>query len=169
MRWCEGWQRCRGNPLKVAVYASCGPCRCPPPVQHVGRGERRDIPVQREQAIEAWNYAEGEAASVHFGHVAFDAGTLYRVRFHVRADAAENGKGEAFCCKFGGKTIAPRIEEMKQGWQWYEFAPRKLNEDFVLSFASGRFANGGGTPAVKGVRIDMVEIARVQEPVKNPK
>ena len=129
----------------------------------------KDKTANGGKAIEAWNYAEGEAASVYFGHVAFDAGTLYRVRFHVRADAAENGCGEAFCCKFGGKTIAPRIEEMKQGWQWYEFAPRKLNEDFVLSFASGRFANGGGTPAVKGVRIDMVEIARVQEPVKNPK
>ena len=86
--------------------------------------------------------------------------TLYCVRFHVRADAATNGRGEAFCCQLGGKSIAPRIEEMKEGWQWYEFGPRKLHEDLVLSFASGRFANGGGSPAVKGVRIDRVEIVR---------
>ena len=125
----------------------------------------KDKTANGGKAIEAWNYAEGEAASVHFGHVAFDDGVLYRVRIHVRADAAENGRGEAFCCRFGGKTIAPRIEEMKQGWQWYEFAPRKLNEDFVLSFSSGRFSNGGGSPAVKGVRIDTVEIVREREPV----
>ena len=118
----------------------------------------KDPTAHGGKAIEAWNYAEGEAAAVHFGHVAFDADVQYRVRIHVRADAAENGRGEAFCCRFGGKTIAPRIEETKPGWQWYEFEPRKLHEDFVLSFSSGRFANGGGSPAVKGVRIDRVEI-----------
>ena len=120
----------------------------------------KDATAQDGKAIEAWNYAEGEAASVRLAHVAFDADALYRVRFHVRADAATNGRGEAFFCRLGGKTLSPRIEEMKEGWQWYEFGPRKLHEELTLSFTSGRFANGGGSPAVKGVRIDRVEIVR---------
>ena len=123
----------------------------------------KDATARGGRAIEAWNYAEGTAAAVYFSNVAFDDDAKYRIRFRVRADASENGKGEAFCCRLlrsGGLHVAPRIEDIGGDWRWYELPSVKLHEDMVLSFASGRFAKGGGSPAVKGVRIDQVEIVR---------
>lgn len=112
------------------------------------------------KAIRAWNYDEDEAASVSFGNVAFDADARYRVRVHIRCERAENGHGEAFNCLLGGTAVRRRIEEVEDGWHWYEFPVRKLHDQLVLSFCSGRFSAGGGSPAVKGVFIDAVEIVR---------
>ena len=112
------------------------------------------------RAIQAWNYAEGDAANVFFGSVAFDAEARYRVRVRIRCERAEDGRGEAFNCTLGGNGLRRRIEEVKDGWQWYEFPARKLNDGLVFTFRSGRFGEGGGAPAVKGVFLDAVEIVR---------
>ena len=60
---------------------------------------------------------------------------------------------------------APRVEDVPDGWQWYAFKPRKINDSQSFSFASGRFSKGGGRAAVNGVRIDRIEISRVTAPV----
>ena len=116
-------------------------------------------------AIEAHNYADDIGpAWLYFGHVAADADAEYVVRFRARVDRAPGGKGEAFEAKYAGERIAPRVEDVPDGWQWYAFKPSRIGDKQWFSFASGRFANGGGRDAVKGVRIDRIEISRVTAP-----
>jgi hypothetical protein len=113
-------------------------------------------------AIEANNRADKVGAAwLFFGNVAADADANYVVRFHARVDRAPEGKGEAFDATYAGERIAPRVEDVPDGWQWYTFKPQKINGGQTFSFASGRFANGGGRGAVKGVRIDRIEISRL--------
>ena len=113
------------------------------------------------KAIEAFNKAEIGAAWLFFGNVAYDADAKYVVRFRARVDRAPDGKGEAFNAVYADERIAPRVEDVPDGWQWYEFKPRKIRGGQTFSFASGRFPKGGGRAAVNGVRIDRIEISRV--------
>ena len=113
-------------------------------------------------AIEAHNWSdEAGAAWLFFGNVAADADAKYIVRFRARVDRVPGGKGEAFNAVYGNERIAPRVEDVKDGWQWYAFKPKKINDNQEFYFASGRFAKGGGRAAVNGVRIDQIEISRV--------
>ena len=117
------------------------------------------------KAIEAHNRAdEAGAAWLYFGNVAADPDAKYIVRFRARVDRAPDGKGEAFNATYGNERIAPRVEDVQDGWQWYAFKPRKINDGQSFSFASGRFSKGGGRAAVNGVRIDRIEISRVIAP-----
>ena len=65
---------------------------------------------------------------------------------------------------YGNERIAPRVEDVPDGWQWYAFKPKKIHDNQEFYFASGRFSKGGGRAAVNGVRIDRVEISRVTSP-----
>jgi hypothetical protein len=53
------------------------------------------------------------------------------------------------------------VEDVPDGWQWYAFKPRRIDDRQRFFFGSGRFANGGGRGAVNGVRIDRIEISRL--------
>ena len=113
------------------------------------------------KAIEAYNSVfEAGAAELFFGNVAADADARYVVRFRAVVDRAPDGKGEAFNATLGGDRIAPRVEDVAEGWQWYAFKPCRIGDSLKFSFASGRFEKGGGRSAVKAVRIDRVEIVR---------
>ena len=111
-------------------------------------------------AIEAHNRAFEGAAWLFFGNVAADADAKYVVRFRARVDRVPGGKGEAFNAVYADERIAPRVEDVPDGWRWYEFKPRRIRDTQTFSFASGRFSKGGGRAAVEGVRIDRIEIAR---------
>ena len=86
------------------------------------------------------------------------------MRFRARVDRVPGGTGEAFNAVYGNERIAPRVEDVKDGWQWYAFKPKKIHDNQEFYFASGRFTKGGGRAAVNGVRIDRIEISRVTTP-----
>jgi hypothetical protein len=98
------------------------------------------------------------ALSLKFSNVAYDEDRKYRIRFRVKVTRASNGKGEAFNAEFAGKRIAPKVEELDDGWQWYEFPPLKLKDAYEFNFKSGRFKKGGGRTAVQAVFFDRMEI-----------
>ena len=100
------------------------------------------------------------ALTLKFSNVAYDSDRKYAVRFRVKVEKAQNGKGEAFNVEFAGKRIAPKVEDVAEGWQWYEFAPIVLKDSNEFNFKPGRFANGGGRGAVKATYFDRLEIIR---------
>ena len=119
------------------------------------------------KAVVACNYSEAEAMRLHFGNVAYDRGVRYRVRFHAKVERAVNGRGEAFCATLGTNKshlcVAPKVETVKDCWQWYDFEPLEFTDDMDFKFASGRFSEGGGRGAVNEVRIDSIEILRADK------
>ena len=126
-------------------------------------GRRVKDPTALEgMAIEAHNRSDDAGAAwLFFGNVAADADAKYIVRFRARVDRVPGGTGEAFNAVYGNERIAPRVEDVKDGWQWYAFKPKKIYDNQEFYFASGRFSKGGGRAAVNGVRIDQNEISRV--------
>ena len=85
-----------------------------------------------------------------------------------RATLAERGAkpvaitnlGEAQTLGSGGEAIERRVDEVGDGYVWYEFHPTVLNDRMVFEFGSGPWERGGGIGATKEVRLDVVEISR---------
>ena len=98
------------------------------------------------------------ALSLRFSNVAYDSDRKYRIRFRAKVAKAKNGKGEAFNAEFAGMRIAPKVEEVKDGWQWYGFEPVALKDSYEFSIKTGRFDKGGGHTAVDAVYFDRMEI-----------
>ena len=107
------------------------------------------------------NKTEDVAIWLKLSHVAFDAGTDYRVRVHAKVNAVKGGKGEAFRAEVGGKSIAVNAEDAKPGYQWYEVGVLKPEEGQIVEISPGRFAKGGGYNAYDTVQVDAVEFAQV--------
>ena len=119
-------------------------------------------------------------ARLEFSKVAFDDGVPYKVRFRAkvvrdggkgaafRATLAERGAkpvaitnlGEAQTLGKGGEAIERNVDEVGDGYAWYEFRPTALNDKLVFEFGSGPWERGGGIGATKEVRLDVVEISR---------
>ena len=119
-------------------------------------------------------------ARLEFSKVAFDEGVPYRVRFRAkvvrdggrgaafRATLAKKGTtpvaitnlGEAQVLGKGGEAIERNVDEVEDGYVWYEFHPTVLNDRMVFEFGSGPWERGGGIGATKEVRLDRVEISR---------
>jgi hypothetical protein len=95
-----------------------------------------------------------------FCNVAYDADELYTVRFRAKVEKTPGGKGEAFNAELDKQRIAPTVDEVADGWQWYEFKPVRLKDWMWFEYKSGRFAKGGGRGAVKCSYIDRMEIRR---------
>ena len=119
-------------------------------------------------------------ARLEFSKVAFDEGVPYKVRFRAkvvrdgnkgaafRATLAEKGSkpvavtnlGEAQTLGSGGEAIERNVDEVGDGYAWYEFHPVLLKDNLVFEFGSGPWPHGGGVGATKEVRLDVVEISR---------
>ena len=119
-------------------------------------------------------------ARLEFSKVAFDEGVPYKVRFRAkvvrdggkgaafRATLAEKGSkpvaitnlGEAQTLGVGGEAIERTVDQVGDGYVWYEFHPTMLNDRMVFEFGSGPWERGGGIGATKEVRLDRVEISR---------
>ena len=119
-------------------------------------------------------------ARLEFSKVAFDEGVPYKVRFRAkvvrdggkgaafRATLAERGAkpvavtnlGEAQTLGKGGEVVERNVDEVGDGYAWYEFRPVALNDKLVFEFGSGPWERGGGIGATKEVRLDVVEISR---------
>lgn len=119
-------------------------------------------------------------ARLEFSRVAFDEGVPYKVRFRAkvvrdggkgaafRATLAERGAkpvaitnlGEAQTLGRGGEAIERNVDEVGDGYAWYEFRPTVLNDKLVFEFGYGPWERGGGIGATKEVRLDVVEISR---------
>lgn len=111
------------------------------------------------ECVEVFNVQDySPAVSLNFGHVAYDKDRGYVVRFRAKVVKAKGGKGEAFNAEFAGRRIAPDVSEVAEGWNWYEFPRRGLNDAHRFFMKCGRFANGGGRSAVDAVFIDRLEI-----------
>ena len=95
-----------------------------------------------------------------FCNVAYDKDAEYVVRFRAKVEKTPGGKGEAFNAEYEKQRIAPTVDEVKDGWQWYEFKPTRIKDWHWFEYKSGRFANGGGRGAVKCSYIDRLEIRR---------
>ena len=95
-----------------------------------------------------------------FCNVAYDADAQYVVRFRAKVEKVPGGKGEAFNAEYEKQRIAPTVDEVAEGWQWYEFKPTRIKDWHWFEYKSGRFAHGGGRGAVKCSYIDQLEIRR---------
>ena len=119
-------------------------------------------------------------ARLEFSKVAFDDGVPYKVRFRAKV-VRDGGKGAAFRATLakrgakpvaitnlgeaqtlgkGGEAIERSVDEVGDGYVWYEFRPTVLNDKLVFEFGSGPWERGGGIGATKEVRLDVVEISR---------
>ena len=119
-------------------------------------------------------------ARLEFSKVAFDEGVPYKVRFRAKV-VRDGDKGAAFRAMLAkrrakpvavtnlgeaqtlgtvGEAIERTVDQVGDGYAWYEFAPVPLNDDIVFEFGSGPWERGGGIGATKEVRLDRVEIAR---------
>ena len=119
-------------------------------------------------------------ARLEFAKVAFDKGVPYKVRFRAKV-VRDGGKGAAFRATLAKKGASPvaitnlgeaqvlgeqgeaierTVDQVGDGYAWYEFAPIPLNDSRVFEFGSGPGERGGGIGATKEVRLDRVEISR---------
>ena len=119
-------------------------------------------------------------ARLEFSKVAYDRGVPYKVRFRAkvvrdggtgaafRATLAGKGAkpvaitnlGEAQTLGVGGEAVERTVDQVEDGFAWYEFRPVELTDDMVFEFGSGPWERGGGIGATKEVRLDRVEISR---------
>ena len=121
------------------------------------------------RAIEVYNIQEVETILLSFGHVAFDPGVPYRLRVHVRADRVPDGKGQAFRAvlyNLNGwremMAVEKNVEDMADGYDWYEVGTFKPASSQVFRFCPGQFAKGGGRNAFKALYVDKIEISRAE-------
>ena len=118
--------------------------------------------------------------NLNFANVAFDGGVSYVVRFRVKV-VKDEGDGAAFRAtlakagapapitnlgasqeaKGAGEVIEPKVSEVGDGYRWYEFRPTALTPKHIFQIGSGPWERGGGIGATKDVRLDCVEIVRV--------
>ena len=123
-------------------------------------------------------------ARLEFSKVAYDDGVPYRVRFRAkvvrdggggaafRATLAKKGAkpvavtnlGEAQTLGVVGEAVERTVDQVGDGYAWYEFAPVALGDDMVFEFGSGPWERGGGIGATKEVRLDCVEISAADGP-----
>ena len=121
----------------------------------------KDPDAFRGESMKVFNSEDWRGpVRLSFGNVAYDSDTAYVVRFRAKVDKAPNGVGEAFNAEFAGQRIAPKVAEVKDGWQWYEYQPTRLADSQVFEYKSGRFDKGGGRCAVNCSYIDRLEIRR---------
>ena len=113
------------------------------------------------------NVTQSRVKAFHVGNLAYDPGVRYRVWAHVRVDRTPGGKGEAFGGQFfHGFTgevpirFSRRVEDMPDGWEWYDCGACALKDDYELLFGAGRFDNGGGSGAVQAMYVDAFKFSR---------
>ena len=158
----HNWRKMRGfkRPDKGCDVATVGVDELN--FTHKNFGERvKDPEAYGGECFRAFNTEDWRGPVMFpFCNVAYDADAEYIVRFRAKVEKAPGGKGEAFNAELDRQRIAPKVEEVADGWQWYEFKPVKLKDWLWFEYKSGRFAKGGGRNAVKCSYIDRIEIRR---------
>ena len=115
--------------------------------------------------------SSNQGVRYYLRNIEFEDGAKYRIRARVRVDKA--GKGNAFHAGVLDTTagpngtafavIAKRTDEVSGEYEWYDVADYNPAEHPFACFfiQSGSFPKGG-KPAVKGVYLDKLEIAKVE-------
>ena len=100
--------------------------------------------------------------------IACDPGEEYRLRLRVKVDRKPGGNGEAFWAgvydgvrRRGCGTFSKKVEEVSQGYQWYEVMTGWRPQQGQYFWAgAGRFKGDGESSAHRGVYVDALEISR---------
>ena len=118
------------------------------------------------------------ATKLYLRNVAFDNDAEYEIAFRCKVEK-DAGEGEAFQAALGpegarqtsditdvgnlgaiSELIARKTSEVSDGWEWYAFRPRRLDENMVFAFGSGDWKRGGGNGVTKGVLLDRIRFRR---------
>jgi hypothetical protein len=102
----------------------------------------------------------------------FELAGQYKVRMRIRVEKSGQGDGEAFWAgvydtarKKGYGQIAPKVSEIKDGYQWYDVATWQPEAKQYVWIGPGRFDKETlkANPAIKAVYVDRMELVRVAE------
>ena len=120
-------------------------------------------------AIKLYNTHYEWCLTLPFTKVAFDAGKKYRVRMRVCVEKEPGKQGEAFWTgvydtkkKRGCGGIERKTTDVGDGYVWYDVAEWVPERDHYFWIGPGRFdKKGGATSAIKSLKIDKLELIRV--------
>jgi len=109
-------------------------------------------------------------ARLGFGTIRFEPGVRYTLRTRMKVVPKPGCTGEAFragICRGDdanvdhGLVLAPKVTEVKPGYQWYEVGPFVPDPAKMFWMSPGVFdENKGEKTSVEGVWIDKLELVR---------
>ena len=120
-------------------------------------------------AMKLYNTHYEWCATLPFSGVAFDPGRKYRLRMRVCVEKEPGKEGEAFwvgvyddknrrAC--GG--IERKTSDVGEGYAWYDVAEWVPEREHYFWVGPGRFdKTGGATSAIKALKIDQLELIRL--------
>jgi hypothetical protein len=120
-------------------------------------------------AIILYNTHYEWSVTLPFSKVAFDAGRKYRVRMRVSVDKETGKAGEAFWAgvydpkhKRDVAGSQRQTSDVGEGYAWYDVAEWIPERDHYFWIGPGRFdKHGGATSAIKGLKLDKLELIRL--------
>ena len=120
-------------------------------------------------AMKLYNTHYEWCTTLPFSCVAFDPGRKYRLRVRVCVEKEPGKEGEAFWAGvYDGKNrrgcgdIERKTSDVGDGYAWYDVAEWVPERDHYFWIGPGRFDKAGGaTSAIKALRIDKLELSRL--------
>lgn len=154
---------------------------CQVGVRHHAARRVEDPEATEGSAVAAYPTSGSTVLSFPFVSLAYDAKARYRVRIRVKV-VKDREDGAAFRAVLGRRgehkvtnvgesssvfkeagVIELLASEVKDGYQWYEFPVRELNDAVVFEFGSGPWPHRGGVGVTKAVYLDGIEITRSEK------
>lgn len=120
-------------------------------------------------AMKLYNTHYEWCATLPFSKVAFDSGKKYRLRVRVCVEKEPGKEGEAFWVgvydaknRRGCAGIERKTSDVGDGYAWYDVAEWVPERDHYFWIGPGRFdKQGGATSAIKALKIDKLELIRL--------
>jgi hypothetical protein len=120
-------------------------------------------------AMKLYNTHFEWCATLPFAKVAFDAGKKYRIRMRVCVEKEPGKEGDAFWVgiydaknRRGCGGMERQTSAVGEGYAWYDVAEWVPERDHYFWIGPGRFdKKGGATSAIKALKIDKLELLRV--------
>ena len=132
-------------------------------------GERvKDPQAEDGSALKLFNTHYEWCVNLNMSRIAYDAGSKYKLSVRIRVDKKPGAKGNAFWAgvydpdkRSGCGGIQPKVEEVKDGYIWYDvltWVPENTQYFWAGPGIFGR--KQGETSTHNGVYLDAVRIER---------
>jgi hypothetical protein len=130
----------------------------------------KDPLAEDGSAMKLFNTHYEWCTTFQMNRVAYDEGATYKIRARLRVEKAPGEKGEAVWMGVydsaarrgeGGREL--KNDDIKtEGYEWYDVATWKPNDNEYFWIGPGRFDLKAGHSAIKGLYIDKLDISRVR-------
>lgn len=122
-------------------------------------------------AIKLFNTHYEWCTTLPFKQVAFDEGVKHRLRVRLRVEREPGARGQAFWAgvydsknKTSHGNLARQVEQLEDGYAWYEVADWVPERDHFFWIGPGKFdKKAGESSAIRALYVDKLELIRVGE------